>query len=101
MPHKVPGRRLVAAWYTLEFLLAAIGVWAIFHSKTARSPVWLWAFFLVACITAVHTVYWTNMRMRAPLQPIIALAATAGLASVIRRKSPRVARPERSEGRGE
>ncbi|MBN2296134.1 MAG: phospholipid carrier-dependent glycosyltransferase [Pirellulales bacterium] len=86
MPHHVSGGRLVAAWYVLEFFLAVLGIWVIFRYEKARSPVWLWAILLVACITAVHTFYWTNMRMRAPLEPVIALAATAGLACMVRRK---------------
>ena len=31
------------------------------------SPSWLWGLLLVACLTAVHAVFWTDMRMRAPL----------------------------------
>ena len=81
MPHKVSGRWLVAVWYCIEFLLAAIGVWAVCRTETARSPLWLWALLLVVCVTVVHVLYWTNMRMRAPLEPVIALAAAAGLLS--------------------
>ena len=40
---------------------------------------WLWGLLLVACLTAVHTFYWTDMRMRAPLMPVVALAAAGGL----------------------
>ena len=79
VPPKAPGRGLVAAWYYAEFLLAALGVWAICRTQSVRSPVWLWALLLAVCVTAVHVFYWTNMRMRAPLEPAIALAAAAGL----------------------
>jgi hypothetical protein len=41
---------------------------------------WLWGFLLVACLLASHTVYWTDMRMRAPIMPVVALVAAAGLA---------------------
>jgi hypothetical protein len=37
---------------------------------------------LVACFAAVHALYWTDMRMRAPLMPAITLTAIAGLAGV-------------------
>ncbi len=40
---------------------------------------WLWGLLLVVCLLAAHTVYWTDMRMRAPAMPVIALAAAAGL----------------------
>ena len=38
-------------------------------------------------VTAVHTFYWSNMRMRAPLTPVIALAAAAGVARAVRASS--------------
>ena len=34
--------------------------------------------------TAVHAVFWTNIRMRSPLMPVVAIAAAAGLAIVVR-----------------
>lgn len=37
---------------------------------------------LLACLTAVHAVYWTDMRMRAPAMPgvvLLAVADTEGL----------------------
>jgi 4-amino-4-deoxy-L-arabinose transferase-like glycosyltransferase len=39
---------------------------------------WLFGLLLAASFTAVHTLYWTDMRMRAPLVPVVALAAAAG-----------------------
>ena len=108
LPHQVtadetPLRRLsryaVALWYVLEFLLAAVGLWrigndecrmmndelraqqaGIHHSSFIihHSPSWLWGLLLVACLTAVHAVFWTDMRMRAPVMPVVALAAAAG-----------------------
>ena len=40
---------------------------------------WLWGLLLVVCLMAPHTVYGTDMRMRAPVMPVVALAAAAGL----------------------
>ena len=34
---------------------------------------------LILNFTLVHLVYWSNMRMRAPLVPLIALIAARGL----------------------
>jgi len=49
-------------------------------SQRERGPIcWLWGLLLVGCLLAAHTVYWTDMRMRAPAMPVIALAAAAGL----------------------
>jgi len=40
---------------------------------------WLWGLLLAGSFTAVHAVYWSNIRMRAPLMPLVALAATAAI----------------------
>jgi hypothetical protein len=106
---ETPLRRLsrygVALWYVLEFLLAAMGVWRLRRGErrgkrgqrreergegtdqdtSPASPLplppspWLWGLLLVVSLLAAHAVYWTDMRMRAPAMPVIALAAAAGL----------------------
>jgi hypothetical protein len=43
----------------------------------ARPP-WLWATLLIASFATVHLVYWTDMRMRAPLTPALSLLAAIG-----------------------
>lgn len=96
LPRQVEGagrsnalRYATAAWYLAEFLLAAAGL-AVLRRQLFRSP-WLWGALLAATFTAVHAVYWTDMRMRAPLVPFIALVAAAGAAAsgerFLRRKS--------------
>jgi hypothetical protein len=47
---------------------------------------WRFGLLLIACLTAVHTVYWTDMRMRAPLMPVVALLAAVGVATLLTRK---------------
>ncbi len=34
---------------------------------------------LAIALTGVHLVYWSNMRMRAPVTPLLALVAAVGL----------------------
>lgn len=87
LPRQVEGagrsnalRYATAAWYLAEFILAAAGL-AVLRRRLVRSP-WLWGVLLAATFTAVHTVYWTDMRMRAPLVPFVALLAAAGAAAV-------------------
>lgn len=94
VPHKVSPdegigrrwlRRGVGLWYFAEFSLAAVGSVVLLGSvrgRTNGSIGWLLAASLVACFAAVHAVYWTDMRMRAPLVPAIALAAVAGLTAL-------------------
>ena len=51
-----------------------------------RSPpsAWLWGLLLVGCLMAGHVVYWTDMRMRAPLMPVVAIIAASGLFRLVR-----------------
>ena len=61
------------------------------YSPITRYTPWLWGALLAATFTAVHAVYWTDMRMRAPLVPFVSLVAAAGAAAIgerfLRRKS--------------
>ncbi len=77
-------RYAVAIWYTFEFVLAAAGVWFL-RGKLFAAP-WVWGTLLVLSITAVHAFYWTDMRMRAPLTSVVALAAAYGLTVLACRK---------------
>ena len=38
---------------------------------------------MVACFTVVHGLYWSNMRMRAVLIPVVALGAATGAAWIL------------------
>ena len=73
LPHKLTadestGRRWLrygtAAWYVGVYLLAAIGVWRL-RWRLLQQP-WVWGVLLCFAFTSVHTLYWCNLRMRAP-----------------------------------
>jgi hypothetical protein len=90
LPHQLqavesPSRRLlrwsIAVWYILVFSLAMVGGWRL-RSRLLREP-WIWGILLLATFTAVHAVYWSNMRMRAPCMPVVCLLAAAGLGRLI------------------
>jgi hypothetical protein len=68
-------RWVIAVWYVGVFAGAAVGVGRL-GWRVARVP-WVWGGLLVLALTLVHAVYWTNMRMRAPLMPIVDLAVAA------------------------
>lgn len=68
-------RYATAVWYLALFALAMAGAAGTAH---LTRPPWLWATLLILSFTAVHLVYWTDMRMRAPLMPAVCLAAAAG-----------------------
>jgi len=86
LPHKLKpdesmSRRLLryatCAWYCGVYVLAAIGVWRL--RWKLFSPPWVWGVLLCFVFTAVHTFYFTNIRMRAPLMPFVAIVAAAGI----------------------
>ena len=59
-------------------LLAALGIWKLRGKLLA--PPWLWGVLLCLVYTGIHTFYWTNLRMRAPIMPLVALVAAWGFA---------------------
>ena len=75
-------RYLTAAWYLAMYALVIAGCVRL-HGELLRSP-WLWSVMLCAIFTGVHTLYWCNLRMRAPLMPIVAVIAAAGLLQITR-----------------
>jgi len=87
LPHKLAadestGRRLLryatCAWYCGVYALAIVGIWRL-RWKLLQPP-WVWGVLLCLAFTAVHTFYWTNLRMRAPLMPFVAIVSAAIIA---------------------
>ena len=75
-PARATLRYLVAGWYAGVYILGFAGIWAL-RRRLLRAP-WLWGTLMALTFTAVHSVYWGDMRMRAPLAPLVALLAAAG-----------------------
>lgn len=91
VPHQVTatetaGRRLlrwsIGVWYGIVYGLALVACWRA-RDSVWRIP-WLWGFLLCVAFTAVHSMYWSNMRMRAPVMPFVALLSAAGVAVLCR-----------------
>jgi hypothetical protein len=74
-------RYSIGLWYLAELTLALLGL-SVLWGVCFRVNV-LWAILLALCFTLVHALYWTDMRMRAPLVPIVALAAAIGFVRVM------------------
>jgi hypothetical protein len=85
-------RWIVGGWYAVVLALAAIGLCLSFSSASGKtlqqvdllrlSP----ALLLLASFTLAHCCYWTNLRMRAPLMPAVAVLAAAGASFAVNRK---------------
>ncbi|AGA27438.1 ArnT family glycosyltransferase [Singulisphaera acidiphila] len=69
-------------------LLWTVPLWiALALGLTTRRDLWRWpgvaAPAVVLALTAVHSIYWTDMRMRAPIVPAIALIAVGAQTSLL------------------
>jgi 4-amino-4-deoxy-L-arabinose transferase-like glycosyltransferase len=69
-------RLLITLWYFGLFACAILGLLEFERQRAPRT--WLPALLLAISLSAVHTVYWTDMRMRAPAMPAVVLLAAAG-----------------------
>ncbi len=92
VPHK-PARTsfketaAIGIYYSSLLLLFVVGIVRLFRRHGPRQIVPL--LLLCVAITLVHSVYWSNMRMRAPLTPAIAIIAM----SALQRRNGREERP--------
>ncbi|MBI3464237.1 MAG: hypothetical protein HY000_14450 [Planctomycetes bacterium] len=81
---------LIGAFYAVEFVLAFVGL--------CRRTTWAWPWMLLPALlfsfTLVHAFYWTDMRMRGPLMPAVALLAAAGARSIAQPPSRRAGERE-------
>lgn len=83
-------RYAVGLWYAAVFGFALGGAFLL-RARLLRAP-WIWGLLLCLSFTAVHSVYWSNMRMRAPLMPVICMLAAVSLVAL----AQRLGRPARS-----
>ncbi len=82
-PHAAagPSRWAIGVWYAIWSLLALI---AFLGGRWARRPLpWAPGLLLVLALSAVHAVYWSNMRMRAPAMAAVYLLAASGIADSV------------------
>ncbi|MFO0917263.1 MAG: hypothetical protein U0872_02990 [Planctomycetaceae bacterium] len=75
----LPGwlRRAVAAFYIAEIVAAMMGIFVLIMRRQWFA--WLPCLLLILTIQGVHLIYWTDARMRTPLEPVLALLAANGL----------------------
>jgi 4-amino-4-deoxy-L-arabinose transferase-like glycosyltransferase len=79
-PNESVARR--AARWAVGFWYLAVTVLVLFAAsclkwRLLQTP-WLWGVLLCVSLTAVHSVYWTDLRMRAPAIPFLCVAAAWG-----------------------
>lgn len=86
-------RSLIGIWYGSTSLLAFIALWRVVHKfwrTTGSGFISLWgpAFSLLISLCAAHSVYWSNMRMRSVLIPMLSLLVAYALNSYSQRVLP-------------
>lgn len=79
-PWRTVARGGVAVWYAAVYLIALVGLWYL--GRRAWTPPWVWGILCGCALAAVHTVYWSNMRMRAPAMPTVYLLFVAGAGEI-------------------
>jgi len=84
---------LIGAWYLVVFSFFAFGCgygfwkWSSARYSAKAELEWLPAVTLIIGLTAVHFVYWSNMRMRGPMMPMIVMIAVIGISKIPFRRS--------------
>jgi Dolichyl-phosphate-mannose-protein mannosyltransferase len=68
---------LIGGWYAVIFLGAYSRLMQLWIARSYRP--WLIGLSLVFSLTAIHAVYWSNMRMRAPAMPCVVLLAVGSV----------------------
>jgi predicted MFS family arabinose efflux permease len=81
-PRSTAVRLAIGTFYSGLYLAVLIG--AARKKCAADWTAWRPVFILIVGFTAVHALYWADMRMRSPLVPAIALLAAACFCSRIR-----------------
>ena len=66
----------VAAWYAVTSLAMLRGLWS---GPWRMGSQWRAPLLYLLAISLVHVVFWSTMRMRAPVMPIVFLLACVGL----------------------
>jgi Dolichyl-phosphate-mannose-protein mannosyltransferase len=78
------GTSAVVVWgtgagYAIELMFFVVGLLSVIRRGDDR---WFLLLVLILNFSLVHLLYWSNMRMRAPLVPLIAVIASRGVAEL-------------------
>jgi hypothetical protein len=73
-PHNKAIRSVLAAYFTVLFAFALYGAAALWRDRS-----WLPAWALIANLSAMHSVFFTSLRYRSPLEPFLCALGAAGL----------------------
>jgi 4-amino-4-deoxy-L-arabinose transferase-like glycosyltransferase len=81
------GSGIIAGWYSVVWIgILLLAGAQIFHLKSVQTqgPLDLW--LVVLSFMLIHSVYWTDTRMRAPVMPVLAVLSVLGWTNLKRRR---------------
>lgn len=73
-PHSLLIRSCLGLYFSVLFVLAFLGARSV-YSQSVWSPVWA----LFAYLTVLHSLFFTSLRYRLPLEPFLCILASIGL----------------------
>jgi hypothetical protein len=72
-------RAAIGLWYSIISLAAMVGLARLLLGNPKELVLWVPALTLALSLCLIHAVYWSNMRMRAPMVPMVSLLAVFSL----------------------
>ena len=73
-------RLVIAIFYLMLYLASCIGFFRLIKQRNLKALWCIASLFLT--LSFIHMFYWSNLRMRAPAIPLLAVAAAAAFASI-------------------
>ena len=70
-------RYAIGSFYVALFACCLLGIWRL--GRRLMSPAWMAMLLLAVALSCVHSIYWSNMRMRSLATPLIAVVAAVGI----------------------
>ena len=89
-PHSPAQRAAMAVYFSILFACAGLGLWVNRKSTASWWPIY--AFFLYS--TAAHSVFFTSLRYRMPLEPFLCLLGAVGADAVWRLVPAKAKKPQ-------
>lgn len=80
-PHSFMIRSVLGIYFVVLFSLAAFGARSVW-SQSVWSPVWA----LFAYLTALHSLFFTSLRYRLPLEPFLCILASIGVVTLMAKR---------------
>lgn len=99
-PHWTTIRWMISGYYLALYAVAGLGLWQLCRrakGEMSACTVILLGVGLIAVLTGVHALYWSNIRMRAPAMPFVCLMGALGALEIAKGQASFFARRLRAK----